>query len=108
MAVSYRSMKIFYFTPLEKVHPVRSFFLTGLIRQFVFHPRTLISYLLFCILHFAFCISFVYPLPQVDKVISGQAEIQYPDPQTLKIEAINKTVINHQIALRRRRFMRWI
>ncbi|MFH1939587.1 MAG: filamentous hemagglutinin N-terminal domain-containing protein, partial [bacterium] len=72
-------MKIFYF-----------------IRQFGFHLRYPISYLLFCILHFAFCISSVYPLPQVDEIVSGTAQVEQINPHTLEITASSDAIINYK------------
>ncbi|MBU1367063.1 MAG: filamentous hemagglutinin N-terminal domain-containing protein, partial [Candidatus Omnitrophica bacterium] len=54
------------------------------------------SHLLSLILHFALCTSSVYPLPQVDEVVSGQAQIQYPNSTTLRIEAVDGTIINYK------------
>ncbi|MFH1939247.1 MAG: filamentous hemagglutinin N-terminal domain-containing protein, partial [bacterium] len=60
------------------------------------HKLIFTSCLLFCILHFAFCISFVYPLPQVDEVISGTAEVIQLNPHTLEITASSDAIINYK------------
>ena len=37
----------------------------------------------------------VYCLPEVKEVVSGDAQVQYPDSNTLKIDATNGTIINY-------------
>ena len=37
-----------------------------------------------------------WSLPQIDKIIKGEAQISYPDSCTLKIEAQDNTIINYQ------------
>ena len=39
--------------------------------------------------------SCVYPLPEVDEVVSGAAEINISDPQTMNITATDNTIINY-------------
>ncbi|MBU1134093.1 MAG: hypothetical protein KJ569_04175, partial [Candidatus Omnitrophica bacterium] len=47
-------------------------------------------------MHFAFCISFVYPLPQVDEIVSGTAQVEQINPHTLEITASSDAIINYK------------
>ena len=38
--------------------------------------------------------SSIYCLPEVDEVVSGEAQIEYPDGNTMSITADDKTIIN--------------
>ncbi|MGB2879301.1 MAG: GLUG motif-containing protein [Candidatus Omnitrophota bacterium] len=47
-----------------------------------------------CAIFFA-GVACVHPLPEVDEVVSGEAEIKITDSQTMNIDAANHTIINY-------------
>ncbi|MBL7155778.1 MAG: filamentous hemagglutinin N-terminal domain-containing protein, partial [Candidatus Omnitrophica bacterium] len=58
------------------------------------YKKIFISNVIF-ILSFCLSISSLYALPEIDEVASGSATIEYPDANTMKIDAADNTIINY-------------